>query len=193
MLMKTILALLTMGIVALTRAQGQFEFSADLQLLEPRPPHSERWGGTGTFSLQGSAFSYRVDIVPYGPAPEAAIRGPGGNGPVLFQLALLGCQTDIDTNLGGCGFRGVVTLSDSVIPDLLAENLFVTATYHGFEGDVNYSGRILLVPEPSPIALLSLSALVFGFRIFIRFVLRSHTSAPAVRQKLHSPDACTSA
>jgi len=95
-------------------------------------------------------------------------------------LALLGCQTDIDTNLGGCGFRGVVTLSDSVIPDLLAENLFVTATYHGFERDVNYSRRILLVPEPSPIALLSLSALVFGFRIFIRFVMRRYTSAPAV-------------
>ena len=170
--MKTILAPLMLAIVSLSSAQGQgpFEFSADLQLLEPRPPHSERWGGTGTFALQGDTLSYRVAIVPYGPAPEAAIRGPGGDGPVLFQLALLGCQTDIDTNLGLCVFRGGVTLSQAHIPELLADNLFVTAAYHDFSGEVHYAGRIVLVPEPHSIVLLSLSVLAFGISLLSRSI-----------------------
>jgi hypothetical protein len=103
-------------------------------------------------------------------------------------LALLGCQTDIDTNLGLCVFRGGVTLSQAHIPELLAGNLFVTAAYHDFSGEVHYAGRIVLVPEPHSIVLLSLSVLAFGISI-----ARKHASALAVHQKFDRPDAGTSA
>ena len=178
MLMKTVLALLMLAIVSLSSAQGQgpFEFSPDLQLLEPRPPHTERWGGSGVFTLQGNTLSYRVAIIPWGPQPEAAIRYAGPDGPVIFDLALLGCQTGFGTNLGLCVFKGAAGVADSDIPDLLANNWFVTASYHDLSGEVRYAGRIEVVPEPRSLSVLSLSLAVAGVWCWLR--PRNHHERP---------------
>jgi hypothetical protein len=113
---------LAMGSAVSALAQGPFQFTSTLTLLEPHPPNTERWGGSGTFSLASNTFTYRVEITPWGPAPEAEVHSLSLDGPVLFNLALLGCQTGFDTNLGFCVFRGSVVIPDSGVPDLMANN-----------------------------------------------------------------------
>jgi hypothetical protein len=169
MFMKIILALLMLALVSLPRAQGQgpFEFSADLQVLEAG--HTERWRGTGVFTLEGNTLSYRVEIIPIGPQPEAAIRYAGSDGPVIFDLALLGCQTGYATNLGFCVFKGAAAVADSAIPDLLANNWFVTASY---SSELHYAGRIEVVPEPRSMTVLSLGFAGAGVWLCLRLLRR---------------------
>ena len=49
-------------------------------------------------------------------------------------------------------------IPDSGVPDLMANNWFVTATYHATGIDVHYAGRLELVPEPAPGLMLSAGA-----------------------------------
>ena len=161
-----ILFLLAAGASTSAHAQGPFQFTADLRVLDPLPGQ-EVFGGQGTFSLEGNLFRYRVVIAPYWPVPDGAVHGPGLDGPVLFDLAFLGCQTPLGTNLGSCVFRGTLVVPDSQIVDLLANEWYVRASIHG-DGDVNYAGRIELVPEPSLTALLCVGALVSSVCFCIR-------------------------
>jgi hypothetical protein len=167
---------LGIALAAKTTAQGPFEFSATLTLLEPRPPGSEQWGGAGTFSLQGNTLNYRVVVVPWGPSPEAEVRGPDANGPVLFGLTFLGCQPPLDWDPGSCVFRGTAVVPDTAIPDLLANNWFVTASYHGMDAELHYAGRIVLVPEPSLLCIFGVSAAGWAVFRWIRTNL-NHASA----------------
>jgi hypothetical protein len=124
------------------------------------------------FTLEGNTLSYRVEIIPWGPQPEAAIRYAGSDGPVVFDLALLGCQTGYATNLGLCVFRGATAVADSNIPDLLANNWFVAASYHGFASELHYAGRIEVVPEPRSMTVLSLGFAGAGLWLWLRHLRR---------------------
>ena len=126
--MKTILALFMLGIVSLTRAQGPFQFQANIVLLEPFPPNTNWWGGQGTFSLEGNPFNYRVVVRPAASWTGSQIHCLGPNGPVLYDLAFQGCVPPFDTNLGLCVVRGAVEIPDSAIPDLAGKKWYVTAT-----------------------------------------------------------------
>ena len=158
--MKAILALFAfvIGISANGRAQGAFQFTADIRVLNPLPGQ-EAFGGQGVFSLEGKLFQYRVVITPYAPVPDGVVRGPGWEGPVLFDLAFIGCQPPLGADPGSCGFRGTFDVPDSEIADLMANNWYVRASIHA-DVDVNFAGRIELVPEPAPASLLCLFAAV---------------------------------
>jgi hypothetical protein len=152
--MKTILALLMLAIVSLPSAQGQFQFQANLILLEPFPPNTNDWGGPGTFTLQGNTLSCRVAVAPDAMWTRSDIRALSLRGPVLFELPLLGCVPPLGRDAGLCVFRSAFSLTDSEIADLMVNKWYVTATYGDSRGDVNVGGQIVLVPEPSAIALL---------------------------------------
>jgi hypothetical protein len=155
---RTIVALLmfVIGSVANTPAQGPFQFGANLILIEPVPPNTNDWGGPGTFTLTGNTLSCRVAVAPYGPWARSEIRAFATDGPALFDLALLGCVPPLGRDPGACVFRSTLTVPDPGIPDLMANNWYVTATFQGIDGEVNVGGRIVLVPEPSGVALLAL-------------------------------------
>jgi hypothetical protein len=175
MFMKTILALLMLATVSLPSAQGQFQFQANMVLLEPLPPSTNDWRGEGTFTLQGNTLSCRVVVAPYGSWARSEIRALGVDGSVLFDLPLLGCQAPLLSDPGGCVFRANLSVTDSAITDLMANNWYVTATYPDSRGDVNMGGQIVLVPEPSAIALLVVSATVFLFCLRIPWAFRAAT------------------
>jgi hypothetical protein len=157
MLMKTVLALLMLAIVSLSSARGQFQFQADMVLLEPLPTSTNDWRGLGTFTLQGDTLGCRVAVAPFGPWAHSEIRAFGADGSVLFDLPLVGCDTPMGSYPGGCVFRTNLSLTDSAIADLMA-NWYVTATYQGPIYDTRMGGQIVLVPEPSTLTVLVLSA-----------------------------------
>jgi hypothetical protein len=150
--MKTILALLML--VSLSSAHGQFQLQATMVLLEPLPPSTNDWRGEGMFTLQGNTLSCRVVVAPYGSWVRSEIRAFGVDGSVLFELPLLGCQPPLLSDPGACVFRSNLSVTDSAIADLMANNWYVTATYRGITREVSMGGQIVLVPEPSAIALL---------------------------------------
>jgi hypothetical protein len=156
--MKTALALLTLAILRMSSAQGQFQLQANLILLEPFPSNTNDWGGEGTFMLDGNTLKCRVAVAPYGPWAHSEIRAFGTDGPVLFDLPLLFCEPPLGSYLGGCVFRTNLSLTDSAIADLMANNWYVTATYQGPIYDTRMGGQIVLVPEPSTLTVLVLSA-----------------------------------
>jgi len=156
--MKTVLALLMLAIVSLSSARGQFQFQADMVLLKPLPPSTNDWRGLGTFKLEGNTLTCRVAAGPYGPWAHSDIRALGTDGPVLFDLPLIGCEPPLGSYLGGCVFRTNLSLTDSAIADLMANNWYVTATYQGPIYDTRMGGQIVLVPEPSTLTVLVLSA-----------------------------------
>jgi hypothetical protein len=158
MLMKTVLALVMLAIMSLSSARGQFQFQADMVLLEPLPPSTNYWRGLGTFTLQGDTLGCRLAVAPFGPWAHSEIRAFGADGSVLFDLPLIGCDTPMGSYPGGCVFRTNLSLTDSAIADLMANNWYVTATYEGPIYDTRLGGPIVLVPEPSALTVLVLSA-----------------------------------
>ena len=192
--MKTIsttlvLFLLAAGASTNADAQGPFQFTADLRVLDPLPGQ-EPFFGQGTFSLEGNLFRYRVVILPYAPGPprpDAAVRGTGLDGPVLFDLRFIGCVPPLEPyDPGGCGFRGSVEVPDSQIADLLANQWYVTASLHA-DVDVNYAGRIELVPEPGPTALLCVSAVVSSVCFCVRLIRRRAWTSPLTFGAIDNP------
>src|SRR5437879_812875 len=121
--------------------QGTLQFAANLTLAEPFPPFPFTLTGEGLFTLEGTTFSYRVTAPVYLPW-TSEIRGPGPDGPVLFDLRFFGCTAPLETNLGSCSFRGTVEVPDPWIPDLVADRWYVTATYHDPDADVYLRGQI---------------------------------------------------
>jgi len=118
-------------------------------------PNRLRHGGAGA-----SGFFYR----------KARRQSAMLDGPVLFDLKSIGCVPPLEPyDPGGCVFRGSAEVPDLEVANLLANQWYVTASLHA-DVDVNYTGRIELVPEPSPTALLCVSAVVssVGFCIRLR-------------------------
>jgi len=113
--MKKVLVVLLLGAaLASAHGQGPFQFAANLAY--PPDPGSPLPTGQGLFTLDGNTFRYRVDVAPFGSFWTSQIRGPGPDGPVLFDLPLSGCEFPIETNSGSCHFRGIVVVPDLGLP-----------------------------------------------------------------------------
>lgn len=161
--MKTILSLLAiLASLVTASAQGTFQFVAALNGANQVPPNGSSGIGTGQFTLTGSSLDIFVDLTPAFPVTGAFIHGPAGpgsTGPSIFDLGSAAERPPIwPIDPGGYEFvRNGVTLSGAQISDLMAGLWYVNITSPTFpNGEIR--GQILVVPEPSTMALLALAA-----------------------------------
>ena len=171
-----ILALLACALRA--QAQGTIRFQAVLTGSSEVPPNSDPTTATGTFSLDGSLLSFRVDV----PAVtfisvSGYIQGPalpGANGAVIFNLGAPVFHSG--NSLGSPPFysfgspatppfgAGPFQLTDAQIGQLEVGWWYENITSAAEPGG-QLRGQILPVPEPSSFALLVAGA---GLAILIR-------------------------
>ena len=174
---KLFFVLFVVGAATSAPAQGTFQFAANLTLAEPLPPFPFPYTGQGAFTLEGNIFRYSVRVPVYA-LWSGQIRAPDPDGTVLFDLTGMDCTAPIGDDPGHCTFRGAVALPESWIVDLLANRWYVIATYHdSFPADVHLRGEVVLVPEPSWLALVALCIGLLGVYRWLRG--QRHTEKPS--------------
>jgi len=143
-------------------AQGTFQFQATLTGANEVPPNNDPTVGTGVFTLSGNLLTFRVDVplitfittggTINGPA------GPGTNAPVVFDLGFFSAHPgNSQGSPPGYTFMSTnYTLNTDQINQLLTGLWYVNIT-SSTEPAGQLRGQILEVPEPSAVALLSLS------------------------------------
>ena len=156
-------------------AQGPIEFRAVLTGLNEVPPNSDPTVATASLTLDGNSLSFRVDV----PAVtftsmSGSINGPAAAGetaPELFDLG--GPHFHSGSSVGG-GLPGYIfaspfsgglgagpfTLNETQIAQLEAGLWYMDIqSFQSPGGQIR--GQIVMVPEPSSIALWSLGGGMF--------------------------------
>ncbi len=164
-----ILALLACAIQA--RAQGTLQFNATLTGTSEVPPNTDSTVGSGKFSLTGNVLSFYVSI----PAVTfittgGSISGPameGSNAPALFDLGGFAFHPGSgfgdppsyysESPASGPFGAGPFTLTDTQVSDLENGLWYVNIT-SAQQPAGQLRGKILQVPEPSVLGLLSVGA-----------------------------------
>ena len=144
-------------------ASAQWTFQANLSGLGENPPNASPGFGLGTVVLDAGQTNITVDLNWSGltaPATASHIHtgGVGTNGPVTFPFAGVPAAT------AGAIPTQTFSITPTQVTDLFAGNLYMnvhTLTFPG--GEIR--GQLILVPEPSTVALVGLGLLGLGWRL----------------------------
>lgn len=154
--------------VASAHGQGTLQFTVSLNGANVVPATASPATGTGSFTFDAFGFSGYVFLPPPIAPTGAAIHGPslaGANANLLFQLeGPLFVPPDSMGDPGGNSFRVLNrTLSQAELNDLVAGLWYVNVLSASFpNGEIR--GQIVLVPEPSALALLGLGLAALSWR-----------------------------
>ena len=163
--MKRLIVCLALAVtipVGLVSAQSTFQ--AFLSGLGENPPNASPGTGFGTVVLNAAQTQITVDENWSGllaPATASHIHGPGGagtNAAVIFPFSGVPAATS------GAIPEQVFSITAAQVAMLFSGYLYMNVHTSVFPGG-EIRGQLLLVPEPSSIALLSLGGIPFAFRL----------------------------
>jgi hypothetical protein len=184
-------ASLLLGSVLGVSAQGTVQFQAVLTGLNEVPPNFDPTVATASLTLDGNSLSFYVDVpaVTF-TATSGSINGPAASGEIAPQLFNLGGPhfhpgSDVGGGLPGYIFAspfggglgaGPFTLNETQIAQLEAGSWYMDIqSFQTPTGQLR--GQILMVPEPSALALW-----IVGIGVFCASMhLKNHTPYRSVK------------
>jgi hypothetical protein len=145
-------------------ASAQWTFDAFLSGLGENPPNASPGSGIGTVTLNLAQTQITVDESWSGllaPATASHIHGPGGvgtNAPVLFPFSGVPAAT------AGSIPTQTFSITPTQVSYLFSGYLYMNVHDSVFPGG-EIRGQLLLVPEPSTLALAGLGLVLAVFRL----------------------------
>ena len=172
--MKKLFAVIALAVSVLSlNAQGTFQFAVTMNGQQQVPPNSTSLDGFGQFTLNGSTFSGGVLVRPSeSPVTGVRIHGPaapGAEANSFYTLAtgLWIAPDHITGDPGGQGYDANLIITEAQRAELMAGLWYINVTTEAFpEGEIR--GQIILVPEPSTLAIVG------GAGLFLLFCTRKN-------------------
>ena len=164
--MKSLIAIFGLAVaLGVGTASAQWTFQATLSGLGETPVNGSPGTGFGTVVLNAAQTQITVDESWSGittPATASHIHGPGGvgtNAPVLFPFSGVPAATS------GSIPEQTFAINSTQVSYLFSGFLYMNVHSSTFPGG-EIRGQLLLVPEPSTLALVGLGSGAIAFRAY---------------------------